>query len=44
MDGIIILLTMVLALAGACVGFWSILNTRKKYLDEFLERKRDGSS
>ncbi len=44
MDGIIIFLTLVIALAGAGVGIWSILNTRKKYLNEYLERKRNGSS
>ena len=40
MTTVIIITGLVLAIVGAGVAIWSIVNTRKKYYDEYMRRKR----
>jgi hypothetical protein len=39
MTTVIIITGLVLAIVGAGVAIWSIVNTRKKYYDEYMRRK-----
>ena len=41
MKTIIVSLTVILALAGVSVAVWSLVNTRKKYFEEYRKRKRN---
>jgi hypothetical protein len=41
MTTIIVSLTAILSLAGVVVAVWSLINTRKKYFQEYMERKRN---
>ncbi|MEA5471972.1 hypothetical protein [Spirulina sp. 06S082] len=40
MNAIIIILTLLLAVAGCSVSIWSIIDTRNKYYQDYLNRKR----
>lgn len=44
MDILVICIAAILIAAGASVGVWSILSTRKRYLDDYLRRNRNGTS
>jgi len=44
MDILVIFIAAILVVSGAGVGVWSILSTRKRYLDDYLRRKRNGTS
>lgn len=37
---IIIVLTLVIGLVGISIAIWSFIDTRKRYFDEYLSRKR----
>lgn len=39
---LIIVLTAIVALIGVSTAIWSIVNTRKKFYNDFLERKSNG--
>lgn len=41
MTTLIVSLTTVLAIAGIGVVIWSLINTRKKYFNEYMDRKRN---
>lgn len=41
MTTLIVAVTAILALTGAGIALWSLLNTRKKYHKEYTERKRN---
>lgn len=41
MTTIIIVASIILALVGILVAIWSIISTRKKYYDDYIERKRN---
>lgn len=38
---LIVVITIILALAGTGIALWSLLSTRKKYYKEYTERKRN---
>ena len=40
MTGILIIMAAVLAVIGAAVAVWSIIDTRKRYYEEYIVRKR----
>ena len=40
MTAVIIAIGSILAIAGVGVAIWSIVNTRKKYYDDYIRRKR----
>lgn len=40
METLIIVLGIVLAVVGTGVAIWSIIDTRKKYYEEYLRRKQ----
>lgn len=42
MTTLIIVLTAIVALVGISTAIWSIINTRKKFYNDFLKRKSDG--
>lgn len=41
MTTLIVAFTIILALTGAGIALWSLLNTRKKYYKEYTVRKRN---
>ncbi len=41
MTGIIIFATIIVSLMGIAFVIWSFINTRKKYYNEYLLRKRN---
>jgi nitrogen fixation-related uncharacterized protein len=41
MTTIIISVTVILACVGIAVSIWSLINTRNKYFDEYMKRKRN---
>ena len=42
MNELLIVLVTIVGGLGVGVFFWSLINTRKKYYEEFLVRKNDG--
>lgn len=40
MTAVIITIGSIAAIVGIGVATWSIINTRKKYYDEYMKRKR----
>lgn len=40
MNTVLIIITVGLAIAGASLFVWSIINTRKKFYDEYLIRNK----
>ncbi len=40
MTEILIITGSILAITGAGVAIWSIINTRKRYYEEYMSRKR----
>lgn len=41
MTGLIVALTVLVSISGIAVAIWSLLSTRKKYFQEYMERKRN---
>ena len=40
MTAVIITIGSILAIAGVGVSIWSIINTRKRYYNDYMRRKR----
>jgi len=38
------ILTAILAFSGIVISIWSIIDTRKKYYDEFIQNREDRKS
>ena len=42
MNTAIIIISSVAAIVGICVSIWSIIDTRKRYYEDYMRRKRRG--
>jgi len=41
MTTVLIILSILIALLGISVSIWSLIDTRKKYYDEFIQNRKD---
>jgi len=41
MTTVLIILSILIALLGISVSIWSLIDTRKKYYDEFIQDRED---
>lgn len=41
MNTFIVFATIVFALVGVAVSIWSLIDTRNKYFNEYIKRKKD---
>ena len=41
MTTVIVVLSIILSLLGVLLAIWSIMDTRRKYYDDYIKRKRN---